>query len=236
HLTSDAFDSDRDEVMERARTAGVTRFLCVADEYGSSRAAAELALAREGVWASAGVHPHHARTVGPELESTLKGLLDHPKVVAVGEIGLDYHYDFAPVDVQHDVFRRQIRIAKERGLPLIIHNREAGDDVLRILKEEGARDVGGVLHCFMGDLHTAWEAIELGFYLGVGGPVTFKRMDDLRATLKELPLEKMVVETDAPYLAPVPHRGKRNEPAFTRLSAERLAELKEVDLATVADR
>lgn len=234
HLTHEAFADDLDDVLGRSHAAGVTRILCVGDQLISSEQSSAMADRYEGMWSTAGVHPHHAAEVGDDLEARLKALLRHPKVVAVGEVGLDYYYDFAPVAVQQDVFRRQIRVARELGLPLIIHSRESMDDVLAILKDEKAHEVGGVLHCFWGERHHAGQALELGFHLGVGGPVTFKKSDDLRALLKDIPLDRLLVETDAPYLAPTPHRGKRNEPAYTRLSAEHLAKVKEIGLDEVA--
>lgn len=234
HLTDKRFDVDLDDVIKRANDASVTRIISVADCLEAAEQSIEISDRYECVWATAGVHPHRAADVDDDFEAKLRGLLRHPRIVAVGEIGLDYHYDFAPRAVQIDVFRAQIRIAREVDLPLIIHNRESGDDVLAILEEEKADEVGGVLHCFWGTPDQAERAMALGFYIGVGGPVTFKNTEALRDMLKQIPLNRLLVETDAPYLAPVPHRGKRNEPAFTRLSAEALARLKGIDLEEVA--
>lgn len=234
HLAAEEFDADREEALARAREAGVAGIVCVGDRLDSSRASLELAQSRTGLWATAGVHPHYAREAGDDLERRLEELLAHPLVVAVGEVGLDYHYDFSPRDVQQDVFRRQIRLARAVGKPLVIHNRESDQDLVRILEEEKAGDVGGVLHCFWGDEALARAALEMGFYLGVGGPVTFKKSDALRQTLQGVPVERLIVETDAPYLAPVPYRGKRNEPSYVVETAKQLAALKGLDLEELA--
>lgn len=235
HLTAPAFDEDRDAVIDRAAAAGVGRIICVGDSVESSVAAARLAAAREDVWATAGIHPHQAGEAPGDIEAALGPLLEQPKVVAVGEVGLDYHYDFSPPETQQSVFREQIRIARRRGLPLVIHNRESDDDVIRILRDEDAGEVGGVLHCFWGARETADAALDMGFYLGVGGPVTFKKSEDLRALLAELPVDRLIVETDSPYLAPVPYRGKRNEPAYVVESARALAQVLNVDEGELAD-
>jgi len=235
HLTSKAFDEDRDAVIDRAKAAGVGRILCIGDSVEASAAATRLAQEREEVWASVGIHPHEAARAPEDIYEALAPLLDHPKVCALGEIGLDYHYDFSPAHVQHRVFREQIRIAKRVGLPLVVHNRESDDDVIRILREEDAGEVGGVLHCFWGSEQTAKAALDMGFYLGVGGPITFKNANELRALLSAMPLERLIVETDAPYLAPVPFRGKRNEPAYVVESGKALAGLLGLEVAELAD-
>ena len=201
----------------------------------SSQDAIELAQGYAGIWATAGIHPHYAADAPPELEGDLERLIRQPRVVALGEVGLDYHYDFAPRDVQQEVFRRQIRLARRERKPLVIHNREAADDVVRILQEEDAHEVGGVFHCFWGDEALAAAVVEMGFYVGVGGPVTFKKSDDLRAVLKSVPLDRIIVETDSPYLAPVPYRGRRNEPAYVVETAKFLAELLGMGLEELGD-
>lgn len=234
HLTADVFQDDLESVLVRSQEAGVTRIVCIGDRYDSSRQAVAMASAYPSLWATVGVHPHQASEAGDELESTLLALAEEPRVVAIGETGLDYHYDFAPRDVQQDVFRRHIRVAKEVGLPIVVHNRESGDDVLRLLEEEDGTAVGGVLHCFWGTPEEAQRALDMGFYLGVGGSITFKNNDALRELVATLPLERLIVETDAPYLTPVPHRGQRNEPAYTRLSALELATVKGVSFEDVA--
>lgn len=235
HLTSSAFDEDRDAVVDRAKAAGVERILCIGDSVEASAAAIRLAGVREEVWATAGIHPHEAGKAPQDLDEALEPLLGQARVLAVGEVGLDYHYDFTPVETQQRVFREQVRIAKRVGLPLVIHNRKADDDVIRILREEDAGEVGGVLHCFWGTLETARAALDMGFYLGVGGPVTFKNARELQALLPALPLERLIVETDAPYLAPVPYRGKRNEPSYVVETGKALADLLGLDVSELAD-
>lgn len=234
HLVAEAFAADRDQVIDRARQAGVGAIVCIGDHLAASAAAAQLAAARSEVWAAVGIHPHHAGSAPEDVAAALRPLCHQPRVVAIGEIGLDYHYDFAPRDQQMRVFRAQLRLARELGLPVVVHNRKADQDVLQALREECAGDVGGVLHCFWSDWETAAAALDLGFYLGIGGPITFKRSDDLRALVKRLPLGRLLVETDAPYLAPTPHRGRRNEPAFVALTAAALAEVKGLSFAEVA--
>lgn len=237
HVTAEAFDADRTEVLRRARDAGVA-ILCVGDNLASSNEAIELVQGADDLWATAGVHPHYAHQAPLEpgvLETALEELLERPRVVAVGEVGLDYHYDFSPREVQQQVFRRQIRLARKVQKPLIIHNRKSDEDVVRILQEERAWEVGGVFHCFWGDEALAKTVLEMGFYIGVGGPVTFKKSDELRAVVKEVPRERIIVETDAPYLAPVPYRGRRNEPAYVLETAKMLAQLLEMSLDELAD-
>lgn len=236
HVAADAFDADRVEVLQRAREAGVA-IICVGDTLASSERAIELAKNTGDIWATAGVHPHYAHEAPQapgELEAALEELLRQPRVVALGEVGLDYHYDFSPRAVQQEVLRRQVRLARRAQKPLIIHNRESSDDLVRILKEEQAWEVGGVFHCFWGDEALASTVVEMGFYVGVGGPVTFKKSDDLRAVLKGVPVERLIVETDCPYLAPVPYRGRRNEPAYVVETAKCLADLLELGLDELA--
>lgn len=235
HIASPPFEDDLDTVLRRAAEAGVGAVICIGDTIESSQAAIALSEREPAVWATAGVHPHYAHEAPGELEQLLKELLAHPRVVAVGEVGLDYHYDFSPRAVQQEVFRRQIRVAVECRLPLVIHMREAEEDLLRILREESAHLAGGVLHCFWGSGEAAEEALKMGFHLGVGGPVTFKNAEALRQVLAGVPMERIILETDAPYLAPVPYRGKRNEPAYLVESARALAQLKGLSVEEVAD-
>lgn len=225
HLTAEAFDADRPAVLERARLAGVGQVICIGDDAASSRAGVELAEASSGVYAAVGIHPHSADEADDEALAVIERLAGEGKVAAIGETGLDYHYDHAPRAAQQAAFRRHIRLARRVGLPLVVHNRKADKDVLRLLEEEGAAEVGGVLHCFWSGAETALRALELGFFLGVGGPVTFKSADELRAVLRALPADRLLVETDAPYLAPVPYRGRRNEPAYAAEAGRALAEL-----------
>lgn len=234
--TARQFDADRDEVMARAREMGVSQLMVI----GFERALIPITLAfaerHDGVWAAVGIHPTSALEWGPEAEAEIRAAARHPRVKAVGEVGLDYYWkDRAPFPVQQDVFRQQIRLARELGLPLVIHNREAHADVLRILEEERADEVGGIMHCFSGDWPMAERCLELNFYIGIGGTVTYKNNPTLREVARRLPLDRIVLETDDPYLAPVPHRGKRNEPGYVRIVAEFLAELRETTLEAIAE-
>ena len=181
------------------------------------------------LYAAVGWHPVDAIDMTDEHLAWIERLASHPKVVAIGEMGLDYHWDKSPKDVQKDVFRKQIQLAKKVNLPIIIHNREADLDVLTILREEEASEVGGIMHCFGGSVEIAKECIEMNFYISLGGPVTFKNAKRPKQVAKEIPLDRLLVETDCPYLAPHPNRGKRNEPAYVKLVAEEIAELREMD-------
>lgn len=230
HIDGHEYDADRDEVIARARDAGITTMLNVGTgdpHSGAFERAVELADQHDEVYASVGVHPHDAKLFDDSAEQRLRGLArQSSRVIAWGEIGLDYHYDHSPRGVQREVFRRQLRIARELQLPVIIHSREADDDTIEILKEalEGY-DRAGVLHCFGGSLQMAQSAIELGFFVSFAGNLTFKKAEDLREIAPKLPLERLLVETDCPYLTPVPFRGKRNEPARVAETAKCLAGL-----------
>ena len=223
-----------DGVLATARAAGVEGFLCVGVHPDSQAAMLALVGQRAGVWCSAGVHPSAELVVDPDV-ATVIGWCADPRIVAVGETGLDYHYvDAVAPERQRERFRTQVRAAREVGLPLIIHTREARADTLAILREERAAEVGGVFHCFTEDRDTALAAIDLGFAISFSGIVTFRNAEPLRELARELPLESLLVETDSPYLAPVPMRGKENEPAFVRHVADCIARERCVDLATVA--
>jgi TatD DNase family protein len=240
HLADDVFDGDMAETIERARASGVSAALCILDA-GSE---VELARARRlrSLWPalrfSAGIHPHQAGQYADGVEEGLeavKAVLDgSPDVRAVGEIGLDYHYDFSPPAAQQVMFRRQVRLARQRGLPVIVHAREADDDTVRILEEEGGGEVRGVFHCFTSDAARARRAVELGFFVSFAGILTFPRATELREVARAVPLERVLIETDSPFLAPVPHRGKRNEPAFVGYVAEALARLRGTEISEVA--
>lgn len=234
HIDGPEYDADRQEVITRAREAGVKTMLNVGtgDPHTDVfNRAVDLAEQQEGVYAALGVHPHDAKTFDDEAERRLTNLARQSRrVIAWGEIGLDYHYDHSPRDIQREVFRRQLRLARELALPVVIHSREADDDTITILGEElpgdaNYREHAGVLHCFGGSLTMAREAIELGFYISFAGNLTFKKADDLRDTARQLPLDRLLVETDCPYLTPVPFRGRRNEPARVVETARCLAEL-----------
>jgi TatD DNase family protein len=221
------FDADREGVLERARAAGVGRLLLIGgfDERDDQRRA--LRLAEElGQPVTAGVHPHEARLWDARIEDELRGLGRDGRIVALGEIGLDFHYDHSPRDVQRQVFRRQVRLARELGLPIIVHTREADDETAALLEEEGAGEVGGVIHCFTGSHDLARRALGLGFLISFSGIVCFPRAEVIQQVARDLPLDRLLVETDAPFLAPPPHRGRRNEPAFVVEVARKLAGLR----------
>jgi TatD DNase family protein len=225
----EAFDADREQVLARARAAGVEIILSLAmiDEADSYRKAFALVEVREGLLTAAGCHPHDAKIFDERgSEDLLTDLASRPRLVAIGEIGLDYHYNLSPPDVQREVFRRQIRLARKLALPVIVHHRDAESDLLRILEEENASEVGCILHSFTSDLPTAERALEMGMLVSFSGILTFKNAAPLREVARRLPLERLLVESDCPYLAPVPYRGKRNEPAFVRATLECLAEVK----------
>lgn len=214
HLDDEAFDADRVAVLDRARQAGVATCLVVGvmDGEGGHRRALDVA-GELHLPCAAGLHPHEARWFSPETEAELRRLGQAKAIVGLGEIGLDFHYDHSPREDQEKAFRAQIRLARELGLPIIIHTRAADDETLRILREEPIAPAGGVVHCFSGGEVLARGAIELGLYMSFSGIVTFPRAGNLRDIARSVPLGRLLVETDAPYLAPVPHRGRRNEPA-----------------------
>jgi len=226
HLGYPDFDKDRREVIDRSFAAGCEAIVEVGWDLASSRAAARLAEREDRIFAAVGIHPHEAEGVKLDSLDKLAGLLDHAKVVAIGETGLDFYRNYSPPALQREVFKRQIALARERSVPLIIHDRDAHADVLKILRWEKASEVGGVMHCFSGDAETARQAVELDFHLGLGGSLTYGRKEEIwRDILNVVPRERLLVETDCPWLSPVPFRGKRNEPARVRVVVEKLAEL-----------
>ena len=228
------FDADRDAVVARARAAGVETMLVVGgvDEDAGHRRALEVA-EQFGLPASAGVHPHEARLATPATYDELRGLASEKRIAAIGEIGLDFHYDHSPREVQQEVLRAQIRLARDVGLPVIIHTREADDETAALLEEEGAREVGGVIHCFTGGHDLARRALALGFYVSFSGIVAFPRSETIQQVARTVPLDRLLVETDSPFLAPPPHRGKRNEPAFVVEVARKVAALREIPVDDV---
>jgi TatD DNase family protein len=234
HLDSGQFAGDVDGVVARALEAGVGTILTVGCDLESSRTSIELADRYDNVWASIGIHPHDAATVDAVALAKLRQLAAHPRIVAIGEIGLDFYRDRSPREAQRQAFRAQIRLARELGKPLIVHDRDAHDEVLTILRDEGASEVGGVMHCFSGDLALAKECVAMGLFISFAGPLTYPANDSLRAVAKELPVDVMLVETDCPYLAPQPWRGKRCEPAHVRATAEALAAVKGLSFDDVA--
>jgi TatD DNase family protein len=233
HLDDPKFDEDREQVIERARAAGVERMLAIGTGSGPPdlEVAVRLADRYPFLFATIGVHPHDAAKATEETFARLRELAAHPKVLAIGEIGLDYHYDFSPRDVQRDVFERQLALAAEAGKPIVIHTREAWDDTLAAIR---ALPHGGIMHCFTGDPAQARQALDRGFHLSFGGVLTFPKAESLREAARLTPGDRLLVETDCPYLAPVPHRGKRNEPAFVVETVRKLAEVRSTGVEAIA--
>jgi TatD DNase family protein len=235
HLDAKPFTADLDDVIKRAHENGVEQILTVGCDLASSRASVDLALRYPNIYASVGIHPHDASTVDDCVIEELTSMIESvEKVVAIGETGLDFYRDHSPRDLQRRSFRRHIQLAKETGKPLIIHDREAHDEVIQIMREENAAAVGGVLHCFSGDLEMARKCVEMGFYISFAGPLTYPKNEALRSIAKALPIDVMLVETDCPYLSPQKWRGKRCEPAYVRTTAEKLAEIKGLTIEDVA--
>ncbi|HWI53977.1 MAG TPA: TatD family hydrolase [Symbiobacteriaceae bacterium] len=239
--TNRQFQHDRDDVVARARDMGVTRMMVIG--YNREAVGVSVAFAEryDWVWAAVGIHPTDALEWNSEVAELLRKAAANPKVRAIGEVGLDYYWkDRAPFDLQRDVFRQQIRLSREARLPLCIHDRDAHDDVVRILEEEHAEEVGGIMHCFAGDWAVAERCLALGFYLGVGGTVTYKNNPVGQDVVRRMPLDRLVLETDDPYLSPMPFRGKRNEPGYVKYVAEFVAQLRgtfyeEIAAATYAN-
>ncbi len=231
HLADEAFEQDLDAVIDRARRSGVAAALCILDATNEAEAirAQRVAAAWPAVRFAVGIHPHQAGQFAGRIDDVepfvRAAVAARPGVCAIGEIGLDYHYDHAPRDVQREVFRRQIRVARACGQPIVIHTRDADDDTFALLTEGGA-PVKGVFHCFTGTAATARRAVDLGFHVSFSGIVTFKAADSVRAAVASVPHDRLLAETDAPYLAPVPHRGKRNEPAWIGRVADALAKVR----------
>ena len=234
HIDGLEFSADFDEILTRAADSGVSTIISVGADIESSRAASKLALAYDQIYCAVGIHPHDAARVNDKCFDIIRQLaLENPKVVAIGEIGLDFYRNHSPRDIQEEVFRRFIRLARQLALPVIIHDRDAHEQVLKILREEKASEVGGVFHCFSGDLPMARECVEMGFLISIPGTVTFPGNESLREVVRGMKTEHLLLETDCPYLAPVPYRGKRNEPGHVRIVAEKVAELKGLSLEDV---
>ncbi len=234
HLNDDAFRADLPQVIDRAHEQGVIRIIVCGYDLDSSRAAVQMAQEYESVFATVGIHPHDARSYGPDVELQLAELSRAPKVLAIGEIGLDFHYDFSPRDAQASALDAQLRLAATLQLPVVIHSRESNPEVLDAVSRHASQIKGGVFHCFSGDEAFAERVLELGFYIGVDGPLTYKKSEALRSVVRMCPMERLLVETDCPYLTPVPYRGKRNEPSYVRFVAEEVARIKETTLENVA--
>ncbi len=245
HLDFDAFNGDREAVVSRARDAGIVRILNPGVDLGSSRMAIELAEAFEEVYAACGVHPNDALSWDDDTNQSLKRMVKHPKVVAIGEIGLDYYRDRAPRDLQRKILVQQLALATEVALPVVIHNRQAADDTLDLLSAWHADLVSsssplaerpGVLHSFSGDREVARRAIDLNFIIGITGPITYRNAEELRQTIRSVPITALLVETDAPFLTPQPHRGERNEPAYVAWVVEKIAEIHNLPVQVVKEQ
>ena len=224
HLDDKRFEPDSGEVIKRAEEAGVRTIINIGTDLCSSKAAIRLATEYDALYATVGIHPHEAKEATDEVLIRLEELSKDKKVLAIGEVGLDYHYDHSPRSVQQDIFRQFIRMAMRVGLPIVVHSRDADRDTLRILKEERAGEAGGVFHCFSGDAKMAGEILDLGFYISFTGVITFKNFSQAE-TIRMIPKERLLIETDCPYLAPVPKRGKRNEPSFLVHIASKMARI-----------
>lgn len=236
HLDDARYEADRDRVIARAHDAGVDRMITIGCDLATSRAAVSLAERYPFVYASVGVHPHEVKHIAEGWYDGLRGLAEHEKVVAYGEIGLDYHYNHSSPADQRTRFREQLQLARELRLPVVIHTREAQEDTIRILKDEWPPEGGGVFHCFSGDAWLAKDALELGFYVSFSGILTFQNAGMLRDIAKTVPMDRLLIETDCPYLTPVPHRGKRNEPGYVRHVAQTLGEiLPDLNVETIAE-
>lgn len=236
HIQGREYRDDVSSVVSRARAAGVESIIAVggAGDMSSNTGAIALADAFENIFATVGMHPHDAKDVGQSELDQLKELTHHPKVVAVGETGLDYYYEHSPRHLQRQVFAQFIALARATALPIIVHERDAAKEAAELLADEGAGDLRGVIHCFTGDCEAARRYLDLGFYLSFTGILTFKNAEPLRKVVKDIPLDRLLIETDSPFLTPVPHRGKRNEPGFVGYVAEIIARVKSISLEDVA--
>jgi TatD DNase family protein len=230
HLEMDDFAPDRPQVIERAIEKGVTGLITIGTDLDSSRKALALAKTYSAVWATVGVHPHEAEAFHPKILPLLTALAKDPLVVAIGEIGLDFYRNLSPPKHQKETFRHLIQLARAVSLPIVIHDREAHQEVLAILREEKAWEVGGVFHCFSGDWKMAKYCLDFNFFLSITGAVTFKKGAILEEIVRQVPIESLLLETDAPYLAPHPYRGKRNEPAYLVHTAEHVAQIRGITL------
>lgn len=234
HLNAEQFNEDIPETIQRAKELGVTEMAVVGFDTPTIEKSLELSQQYKEIQSIIGWHPTEAGSYTPDIEKKLQQLLTTPKVVALGEIGLDYYWMEDPKEVQDRVFRRQIAIAKEMNLPISIHTRDAMEDTYKILKEEDIRDIGGIMHSFSGDPEWMEKFLDMGMHISLSGVVTFKKALEVQEVAKAVPLDRLLVETDAPYLAPVPYRGKRNEPGYTRYVVEKIAELREVPFEEIA--
>jgi TatD DNase family protein len=236
HLNALQYNEDVEEVIERALSEGVSTIVVVGFDRETITRAMELVEQYDFIYAAIGWHPVDAIDMTDEDLQWIESLSEHPKVVGIGEMGLDYYWDKSPKEIQKEVFRKQIALAKRVNLPIIIHNRDATADIVEILQEENAEQVGGIMHCFTGSYEVAKQCMDMNFYISFGGPVTFKNAKQPKEVAKQIPLDRLLIETDCPYLTPHPFRGKRNEPAYVKYIAEQIAVLKEVDFEEIAQK
>lgn len=235
HLNAKQFEDDRKETIQRAYDAGVKNMVVVGFDRETIPLAIEIAESYPDIYAAIGWHPVDAIDMTEEDLKWIEQLSSHPKVVAIGEMGLDYHWDKSPKDIQKEVFRKQIALAKKLNMPIIIHNREATEDIIKILQEENAKEIGGIMHCYNDSVKYVQDCLDMNFYISLGGPVTFKNAPLPKEVAKEVPLDRLLIETDAPFLAPHPNRGKRNEPAYVRLVAEQIATLRDMSVEEIGE-
>ncbi|MGI6605576.1 MAG: TatD family hydrolase [Peptococcia bacterium] len=234
HLDDPKLAEDQQAVIARAREAGVGLIVNAAENVNTSRATLELTRKYDFIYGAVGMHPHNAQELNEQGLTALRRMAQEPRIVAIGEIGLDYYYDFSPRETQQQVFREMIRLAKEVRLPIIVHDRDAHEDTWRIVREEKAAEVGGVFHCYSGSWPWAQEIIKQGFYIALGGTVTFQNAKKTVEVAQKIPPEYLLLETDCPYLAPVPYRGKRNEPAFVAAVAKHIADIRGMSVEEIA--
>lgn len=234
HLDMPEFNKDRSEVIQRAHQSGINYMITVGIDVESCRCAIALSEEFESVYAIVGIHPHNAKNIDNDTYDILKKLTRHDKVCALGEIGLDFFRNLSPREVQKKRFRELIDLAREEKLPIVVHDRDAHQETLSILKEGKAGEIGGVIHCFSGDYRMASHCITMGFYISIPGTITFHNALGLQEVVRHIPLERILIETDCPFLAPVPFRGKRNEPSYVKYVAEKIAQLKGLDFNEVA--
>jgi len=234
HLNARQFMEDREEVIQSAFDAGVKYMVVVGFDHETIPLAIEIAEQYDSIYAAIGWHPVDAIDMTDEDFKWIEELCSHPKVVALGEMGLDYLWDKSPKDVQKDVFRKQINLAKKVNMPIIIHNREATEDIIKILKEENAKEVGGIMHCYNDSVKYVQDCLDMNFYMSFGGTITFKNAPLPQEAVLEVPDNRLLIETDAPFLAPHPNRGKRNEPAYVKLVAEKIADLRGVSYEEIS--
>lgn len=234
HYDDEKFNDDRDDVLIKAHEDGISYILNAATDIDTSLMGIGFAEKYDFVYASVGVHPHNTSSLDDRVAERIAELAKNPKVVAIGEIGLDYYYDYSPKDAQKYWFKRQLDLAVDLSMPVIIHDRDAHEDIVNIMKESKISQVGGVMHCFSGSREMAKIILDMGFYLSFGGPVTFKNARKAIEVLQYVPMDRLLIETDSPYLSPEPHRGKRNDSRNVRYVAEKIAEIKGLDFEDVA--